>query len=320
MDEGKSKNHLKVLRSKLKFIPSNNDLIEQWVVAVTGEADSCDIAMMRHVIWQVKRKLCGLPVEHHALVCIFGASGAGKSVAIQKLLEPITSVTIHQNMTVFNDQFSRRMFTSNYCMVFDEMGKAKQVDIDCLKNIITANPVEWRGIQSESIHSGQQNCTFIAASNIPLCERIKDTTSARRFWQLNCKEKLDWNAINSIDYLAMWRSVNENDSCPILDVLDQVRRVQERDLRVRDPIEEWIASCCRESDSQSGLTTSELFQIFKCWCSKNSVATAITIQKFSRDLPKSIKAIIPDVSPFHSHRGTEWPILVTEKLSSLQTL
>jgi GTP-binding protein EngB required for normal cell division len=36
----------------------------------------------------------GLPVEHHMLVCFYGKSGAGKSVAIQKLLGPVADLNL----------------------------------------------------------------------------------------------------------------------------------------------------------------------------------------------------------------------------------
>ena len=63
-----------------------------------------DIAVVKHFVWQVKRKLIGLPVDHHIMPILFGKSGGGKSVAIHKLVEPLKELTLETNMSVFQDQ------------------------------------------------------------------------------------------------------------------------------------------------------------------------------------------------------------------------
>lgn len=314
----KAKDHLSALRERLRFVACEQDLIEQWVVAVTNKADSCDIAVAKHFVWQIRRKLFGLSVEHHMMPVLYGASGGGKSVAVHKLLGPLESVTVLQNMTVFNDQFSRQMFAKNFVMFFDELAKSKQVDVNSLKNIITAPRVEWRGIQSETINSAPQNCTFIGCSNDPLRDRIQDPTSTRRFWQINCSDLLNWEVINSIDYMAMWRSVAENGPCPLISSMEQIRAVQENELRSRNPIEDWVLACCRKSDSPGeGLTTSELYKEFKTWHERGN-NTAISIQKFSKDFPRYISTLLPEIKPTHSYRGTVWPLQISEQTNQLQ--
>lgn len=302
-----ARSHLNELRERLRFLPSEVDLVEKWVIAATGKSDPCDVAVMKHFIWQVKRKLYGLPVEFHMMPVLFGKSGGGKSVAVHQLLKPLESVTMLQNMTVFNDQFSRQMFNRNYVMFFDELAKSKQVDINSLKNIITAPRVEWRGIQSESINSASQNCTFIGCSNDPLRERIQDTTSARRFWQINCADKLDWKSINGIDYVGLWKSVDENQPSPLLTVIKKVQKTQETELRAIDPIESWLSFACETPfNTNPSPTTSDLYVIFKDWCKIHGVKDVPTIQKFSRDLPNKIAIAKIQSEPRHTHRGTIW--------------
>ena len=125
------------LRDHLSFVEAKEDRLADWVRAATGAVSPLDLAVMRHFIWQVKRKLLGLPVEHHMMPILYGRTGGGKSVAVHKLLEPVKEVTLCRDMSVFSDSFGRRQFARNFVMFFDEMEKCCGVDVNALKNIIT---------------------------------------------------------------------------------------------------------------------------------------------------------------------------------------
>jgi hypothetical protein len=297
------------LRNQLQFQVSGSCLAAEWIEAVTGKQDKLDVAIFRHFIWQIKRKLYGLPVEHHLMVVLSGKSGSGKSVAVHSLLKPIVAVSACGDMTMFNDQFSKKQFTRNFVIFFDELAKSSRVNIDSLKNVVTAPVVEWRRMRSEGSGSGPQNCTFIGCSNSPLKERIHDPTSARRFWELKCTDKLNWEKINSIDYLKLWQSVDENSECPILPVLKDIELIQNNDIRSVDLIEEWLSQICEQNNfDDRSHTTYELFTMFRNWCDSNGTKNFITFQKFGRDLQSQIRNLGWNVSSKHSNRGTVWPI------------
>ena len=241
---GQASKFLGEFRSQLKFQPTERDWVAEFAQACTGNINPLDAAVIRHFCWQVKRKLFGLPVEHHMMVVAYGKSGGGKSVAVRKLLRPLDAITLNKDMSVFNDAFGKRQFSRCYVMFLDELGKSHQTDVNSLKNIITSETMDWRGINSDSMMSGRQNCTFIGCSNEPVRERIWDTTSARRYWQLNCADQLDWDKINAIDALALWQSVDENGSCPIIPFLPEIQAIQERDIKGKDPVEEWLSAAC----------------------------------------------------------------------------
>jgi hypothetical protein len=71
------------------------------VRALTGKEDPVDVAVMKHFVWQVKRKLNEMAVEDHLMVILYCAQRVGKSEAI-------------------------RMF-------FDEMAKAQKTDMEAFK-------------------------------------------------------------------------------------------------------------------------------------------------------------------------------------------
>jgi hypothetical protein len=297
------------LRRELAFQESSTNHVAAWVAAATGAVSELDVAVVRHFIWQVKRKLCCLSVEHHMMPVLYGKTGGGKSVAVHKLLEPLREVTLCREMSVFSDAFGRRQFARNYVMFFDELSKASAVDVNTMKNVITAPVVEWRVMRSEGVYTSPQNCTFIGCSNDPVSERINDPTSARRFWQLNCADRLDWGAINSIDYQALWRSIDENAACPLLPHLTEIQAVQHRDIRARDLVEQWLESACEPAPFHSeSPTTNELFESFMAWCRWQGAVAHPGLQKFSRGLESKMRALGWEIGSKRTSRGTAWSL------------
>ena len=252
------------LRKRLKFQPSDRDYVKEWTEAVTGKLDELDVAIVRHFVWQVRRKLHDMTVAHHNFIILYGKSGSGKSIAIHSLLKPLEDVSTSRDMSIFSDSFGRSAFCRNYIMLMDELGKSHKTDMEMLKNVVSSPRLEWRGINSESSRSGPQRCTFIGASNHPVRERLHDTTSARRFWQLNCVSRLDWNKINSIDYLALWKSINENDPCPLLPLLERIQEIQNREIRAKDIVEQWLEEVCEPARFDDKRPTTEiLYEFFR---------------------------------------------------------
>ena len=285
------------------------DDISNWVKAATGDNSPLDIAVVKHFVWQVKRKLFGLPVDHHIMPILFGKSGGGKSVAIHKLVEPLKELTLETNMSVFQDRFGMRQFSRNYIMFFDELSGASNVDVNRLKQVITAPVMEWRVMHSEGVNSAPQNCTFIGCTNTHVSERIKDPTSARRFWQLTCADKLDWENINSIDYSSLWRSVDHYCQSPILHHLAEIKEVQEREIRAKSLTEQWLEQCCKPTDFNSSSPTSKtLYQNFQQWAQWQKLQQNYTFQQFSKELPQSIATLGIPIKSKHSNRGTIWSV------------
>ena len=304
-----SKSALDVLRTRVTYTSSPNPLMEIWIKSITGSSDNLNIKVMEHWLWQIKRKLMGLEVDHHIMPILYGKSGAGKSVAVRNLIGPLQEAAIATDMSIFMDQFSKRQFSRNFIMFFDELDGAEGIDVNKLKQVITAPSLEYRVMKSEAFFSSKQNCTFIGCTNTPVRERIKDSTSARRFWEIHTQDKIDWDVINGLDYLALWKSINTTGPSPILPFLSELHLRQQDELRSKSLIEEWIESCCQfEELSDEGSTTQELFNHFKKWCRWQNLSAIPTLQKFSRDLKIESKMLGHDLESIHSYRGTLWPI------------
>lgn len=309
---------LNEFRQQLSFAPSKVDHIRAWVKASTGKEDKLDIAVMRHFIWQVRRKLHGLEVSNHMMPILYGKTGGGKSQAVLKLLKPMNELMLSMDLSIFSDQFKTRLFNKAFVMFFDEMARSERADIDKLKNIITSPFVDFRGMHTENLESIPQNCTFIGCSNDLVYDKIYDPTSARRYWQVNCADKLDWKSINTIDYLALWRSVDENADCPVQSVLKEIQDVQEKTIRHKDLIEDWMNEFLspKQYEPSEDPTSTSLYGSFKEYCKWQNINNVPTMSKFSRRVPQVIANLGWQVGPHRTNFGTVWAVSVKPAIDS----
>lgn len=187
------------------------------------------IAVMQKFIWQVKRRMAGLPITNHLMVVIYGVQGKGKSRALELLVAPLGHLVSAGDFQRLGDIREVAMFKS-YVVVMDEMQKASQADVERVKNVITRDHFNYRPMNTNANVSTIQNAVFIGTSNRTLDQMILDPTGNRRFFQIdwcNTAGPDQWAYFNSLDIVAMWRSVNHLAEDPTLPFMDEIRTVQE---------------------------------------------------------------------------------------------
>jgi hypothetical protein len=283
---GEREKVVQAYREKLEYDPSTSrDLVSQMVRAWTGKADPLDVAVMTHFVWQMKRKLFGMEVEWHMMPILQGKTGGGKTRAIEKLLAPLNEISFKaQSLTVLEDPREAHIFGKFYVVFFDEMGKAEKVDIAALKNKITSEEISYRRLGTNTQCTEPNLATFIGATNPRVVDIIYDPTSARRFWEIVCADKLDHGAVNSIDYLALWKSVDEGAACPVKPYIEEILAHQDRELRAKTLVEQWLEDAI-DTTKDSWWKASFAHKTFIEWCEDQNIRNvAITTQKFARQL------------------------------------
>lgn len=231
------------LQAKVDFA-ALNDLVADFVFLITGTRNPLHIAVIQHLIWQVKRKLFGLPITNHMMPVLFGKTGCGKSIAIKLLCSPLEEVfDSGASLEAIDDKFGNDRFQNYYIIFFDELAKMTKVDSGNLKRVITSTVLSARKMRSQLIQRVINNSTFIGATNTPLGVLLKDDTSARRFWEIQTLEKSElcrnWDQINNLDFLKLWQGVDQNVASPIEPFLDQINAIQHSHLRAQSVIEQW---------------------------------------------------------------------------------
>src|SRR5690606_11403179 len=94
------------------------------------------------------------------------------------------------------------------------MSKAKKADVDAVKLHTTSETVSYRILYSHNEATAKNVSTFIGCTNKSVQDIFYDPTGSRRFYELKCLNKTNHSVINSINYIELWKSVNENDNTP----------------------------------------------------------------------------------------------------------
>jgi hypothetical protein len=230
----------KTITDKLSYEIDLNNNMERFIKALLGKYDFITDMILRHFIWQVKRKINGLKIFDHLMPIIYGSQGIGKSEAIKKLLSPLDGLWIEGKFSDLIDDRNSKFFESNYIMFFDEMKGATKADIEEIKERITADFIKFRLLYSHNMMRVKNNCTFIGTSNKPVSLLIRDETGMRRFYEIEVQQNCDWNTINKIDYLAIWRDVDESLDKPFIAACRDEVKAQQENNRDKNSVEQWV--------------------------------------------------------------------------------
>ena len=220
--------------------PEAFPLVEAFVEAVTGQCSNLDCAVVRHTIWQVKRRAMGRRVEHDLMVACTGREqGSGKSTAMEKFCSPVAELAIPIRASTLTDDRNVPALSRSLIGVWDEMEGATKANLEALKFTITANYITYRPMGTNDMVRIQRRMTLLASSNYGLESLIRDPTGNRRSHELKAAPRCDWDVINGLDYDAMWRCVSADDPAPILPYLDQLRQAQQA-IAYTDIYQRWI--------------------------------------------------------------------------------
>lgn len=225
-------------------VPSGGDVADQSTEVVR--------AVLAHFVWQVRRKLRGLPVDHHMMPVFIGQQGGGKTEMVKRLLSPLAGdrAWVDSDFAKLTDDRNTELLGTVPVHFLDEMSYASKADIEVTKRKITAEDLTYRPLYGNTQRTIRNIAVFVGCSNHELGHSVADTTGNRRFFPIRVRSRLDWNAINAIDWLTIWRSVDADAPSPIVAVLDRVQAIQEAN-RTRSQVEEWLDA------KWSSLTTTE---------------------------------------------------------------
>ena len=259
------------------------------------------IAVLQKFIWQVKRKMKGKPVTSHLMPVFTGHQGNGKTTAVQKFLSLIAGMQRKVSFGEITDNRNIDMWRS-YALFTDEMEKAQKSDVEAIKGVITADTLDRRVLGTSNMVQIKQCGTFIGAANSSVGANIKDSTGLRRFAPLptlgrpgRSERHVDWDIINSIDFEALWQSIQITDPDPMTAHEAELDRLQEEE-REKDSVELWWDSLEPSSHrlwrdgAECGIRAEELFALFREYEDDNVRSSVKTsLQTWGRRMVRLIK-------------------------------
>lgn len=284
--------------------------IQEWQDYINAITDVNKIeteAVMKHFIWQIKRKMFNLPVTNHIMPVFVGQQRIGKSTNIKQLCKPISDFTVIATFKDITDNRSHDIW-NKAVLILDEMGFSTQSNIEDIKQKITSDSFSSRVLGTNRDTVIINKTTMIGTSNKDLSRLIFDDTGMRRFFQVTCKAPFDWHIIDKIDYLSLWQSINENDVSPLeniqirngIEVLQNSKRYQSL-LEVFLLDRDWPISAATHGEVVGSLHFFEEFQLFE---KTHQPHNEMTLTKFWRDMV-DMPNIIPNFSYEKLPRGRD---------------
>lgn len=250
----------------MKYKPDPNENMKEFVRALIGRDDDVVESVLRHFCWQAKRKIFCKDVFDHLMPIIYGSKQRqGKSSAIKKFLSPINGFWCNAKISDITDDKKAKMFTTNFAIFFDEMQGATKTDMESIKERLTSDFISFRPLYQDQVVSIRNNATPIGVTNKPLELMLRDSTGMRRFFQIDIENKCDWDAINKIDFKALWQDIDENRQTTYIESFrDQIEAVQE-EIRDKCSVEQWIEEF---SINKGGMRNvmSEVYSAYTYYC------------------------------------------------------
>jgi hypothetical protein len=221
--------HIGGIKREIAFRPAVAEEAEDWwnvfVESITAVNVAETKAVLKHFIWQVKRKMFKLDVDYHLMPILMGDQSIGKSSLVRKFYGPVQDFTASSDFAKLTDDRDHGLW-DNFVIFLDEMDKADKTDIGTIKRKITEPYFRSRNMNTNGGTNIIQNATFIGCQNRDLASTITDSTGMRRFYQIDCLSKFDWIINNSIPFDMLWQSIDQNKSSPLMDDADLFKRVK----------------------------------------------------------------------------------------------
>jgi len=297
------------------------DLWDQYVNAITDINKAEAKTVIKHYIWQVKRKMFGLPVKYHMMLIFKGLQEGGKSTMAKQLNTPVKDFFASTNFKAITEDKSHNIW-DNYVLFFDEMGHSTTSNLEDIKRRITEDNFSSRIMRTNSDTIVHNRATFIGASNRDLSRLIFDDTGMRRFYQVLCKDRLDWCALETIDWIRLWRSVDETAETPLLandKILTTIKQLQASKRQV-SMIEKWLRERPHKQFIEEVIMAQAFYEEFIEFEKVNAGngRSDTNNNKFGRDV-KDIALLIPGVflTSSRSSRGNVYKITYTESTDLL---
>jgi len=265
--------------------------LQKWIEAVVNTGGRYSLIVMKHWFWQIKRKILGLEVGEHLMPVLIGKTGCGKTRAIELLVKPVIDLWMGCSLTDLSDERCWFKFNRGYIQVVEEMQKANKADIEAIKYIISTTTIDYRILGYNKQSTGRQCGTFIGTSNKNLFEIINDPTGVRRFWEIQCKDKIDREMVNSLNYELLWDCVDVNKPSPIYAIIDEIHELQDKYLRNKSPYDEFIEDQV-VLDDVGFCSADQLWQAWRVWEGMNpTISKAYFYKQMSKLLKKYKKRI-----------------------------
>ncbi len=242
---------LSVLKASIKFDGTSDSELRKWLLISTGKKAedvrfNLDLAVLKHTLTQVKRKLLQLPTKYHMFPVLVSAEhGSGKGTLIELLLKPFDGYSAMMGMDSAMDDRQIKAWSANYVFIIDELADIDRSSIERVKSRMTAQSISGYAPYGRGSITIPNNVTFFGMSNKDVDHFIKDS-GMRRFWQIDACET-SWKlrelpeADTLIDPYSIWKSIDENDGAKHYIENYEAINTRQKEMATPDSMEVWLS-------------------------------------------------------------------------------
>jgi predicted P-loop ATPase len=189
----------------------------------------------------------GLPVERHLMPIIMGGQqGSGKTTLLRKLIG-LDKVKGHAMKELAKESDFKQIgdervidLWRDFILFIDEMSWSSKAEMSTIKYLMSADSMDRRRMHQNHTDNVEQKSTMIGTSNKgSVAELFYDLSGLRRFAGLYVLNQMDSDAINQMDWLALWQCVSPYEDDPILSILEDLKKMQEEE-RPKSSVECWL--------------------------------------------------------------------------------
>jgi len=268
--------------------------------------------VMRHFLWQVKRKLLGMSVTWPIWPNFYGGSSLGKSSMINSIGAVLKDFAIMTTISELLDEERQvQKLCSTYFINIDELsietrnpytedGSLTKGQNTALKKLLTQEKSRTRNMGGQTQSTRRYTFSVISSANEHLYDIIYDEKTMRRYYEFECKrDKIeDYTVLDELKkhIVALWKSVDEHNDTgylyPGCGVWDEIQAEQNKYYPTNTNTRYWITDTRVVScgiDERESLR--DLYDNYRDYCKEHG-----NIPKQYRHWAKDIRHLVEGVS------------------------
>lgn len=295
--------------------------LNQYVTAIVGHPDKVVVGVLAHWIANIKRKMKGLPISYQIMPVLTGKQKGGKSRAVRSLLKPLGELAHETTLSTALRPENFTLFSSYYAVFFDEMEGVQKSSISGIKKMITEDMAGGRRYYTQDIVNVKNISSFIGTSNDALLDLIDDKTGARRFFEIKCSDRINWDLINSVNYVELWNSIDDqNESKYYLEVESAIEEAQASLVSI-DMFQQFIEDShiiAEPGAPTIPITTESIYKVYSNYLEKYQTPPLFAATFFKKLLGLGAKRLKRTVTDSNGNKSSKTFYYVNPNSSMLQ--
>jgi hypothetical protein len=312
-----SNNALAKMQNDLRYDKNSVEKLDQWVedlidvMFVTTDREIARV-VLKHMMWQVKRRIYGREVKNDLWLGLYGAQGKGKSFIVRNCIFKIFEDFYCETQLSKIDDIDREIgkFRDNFIVNFEELAvgnvgteersnKVNKKTMANLKSILTSDTLYIRKMGGQGQMTVPKTFVPISTANEPLYDVIYDESGMRRFFQLdlNPPEHLSTFDVDKVSELAAraeeaWKGVCEWDNEPVWDWNSEVGKkitAIQKGYRPHTTVDDWLEQGNYCADDDVEVACKILYSDYKNFCKESGINYPLARKNFTSNMKRDFK-------------------------------